>query len=285
MTAREPAPVAWDKSLNLSAYDTVETMSNYASLEDLERYRALLFEKSLPALDFIAAHLPARDPLAVVEFCSGSGRLLYSLEQRGLLDCGYGIEVSPSRYGFAESWKRDLGFERTTNIHQPAADFVFPHDGFDLVIMIDGALSYLYPCDPGLPERLLAQSHANLAPGGVLLLESAVMDAETMAFIRRHGAHRTYIPGDQKDPFSFALYQTEPVDWAAKLFKNTSTYISRATGGRTVKEELYKYFEPEELTALLGAKGYRVSHFSSFGGAPFTAASDMLVTLAVKERA
>lgn len=282
MTARESATVAWDKSLNLSAYETVESMANYATDEDLDRYRALLLEKSRPTLDFIATHVGARDPLAVVEFCSGSSRLLYSLERRGLLDRGYGIEVSPSRYGFAESWKRDLNFDRTTNFHRPAGDFVFPHDGIDLVILIDGAMSYIYPSDTGLPERIIENSRENLRPGGALLLESAVMDGETEAFIRRHGCHRTYISGDDRDPFSFALYQTEPVNWPAKVFKNTSSYIDRATGGCTVKEELYKYFGADELTTLLGDRGFSVSHFSSFGGEPFTESSDTLVTLAIK---
>ena len=205
------------------------------------------------------------------------------LERRELLDCAYGVEISPSRHAFAENWRRDLDSTRTTNIRQPAGEFVFPHDGFDLVIMIDGALSYLYPSDPGVPERILEQSHANLKPGGALLLESAIMDSETRAFIRRHGSHRTYIPGDDKDPFSFALYQTEPIDWRAKVFKHTSTYLDRAAGGGTVKEELYKYFDADELTGLLEEGGFTVTHFSSFGGEPFTASSDTLVTLAVKD--
>lgn len=272
----------WDRSINLKAYMDVESMSNYATVEDLEKYRKLLLSKSEPAVKFIRNVIYKGIPLKVLEFCSGSSRMLYALEKEGLLEDGYGVEISPSRHEFAQKWKDALGSRWVHNIHCSAEDYTFPDSKIDLIIMIDGALSYIYPCDPELPREILKQSCKHLTKGGAILLESDVLSEDQLSLMKRDGRTRIWNWGDEKDPFKYALYQTEPVSWEQEVFKNTSIYLSQNTFEEKIKEELYKFYSADELTNIMDEIGLSVRHYASFSLDPYDSTAKSLVTLAVK---
>jgi len=274
--------ITWNQNLNLTAYSEVESPSNYSTPEKLENYRRLLLEKSGSAAQCVKDAMYNGSRLKVLEICSGSSRLLYALERMDLLDKGYGVEVSPSRHQFAENWKASLGTTRVHNIQCSADDYHFSHTGFDLVIMIDGALSYLYPCDPELPGRILRRAHQCLARGGKLLLEFDVLSQEQFNAMKRDGYIRVWWKGDEKDAFRYALYQTEPMSWEHLVVQHTSTYLSRTTAGEKVKRELYKYYGVEELNALLNEIGFSAQHYATFALEPYTPQACSLITLAVK---
>jgi hypothetical protein len=275
--------VTWDRGLNLGAYSEVEAPSNYSTPEELENYRHLLLEKSKPAAQCVKDAVYNGSRLKVLEVCSGSSRLLYALEQMDLLDVGYGVEVSQSRHRFAENWKASLGTTRVHNVQCSADEYHYAHAGFNLVIMIDGALSYLYPCDPELPGRILRRAHQCLSRGGKLLMEFDVLSQEHLSVMKREGAFRVWNRGDEKDAFKYALYQTEPMSWEHMVVQNTSTYLSRTTMEEKIKRELYKYYSVEDLNVLLHGIGFSVQHYATFASEPYTPQARSLITLAVKE--
>src|SRR6185436_10387395 len=137
-------------------------------------------------------------------------------------------------------------------------------DDLDLVVMIDGALSYLYPCDPALPARLLRQAREHLAPGGAVLSEVDVLSTTQREAMRRDGSTRTWVRGDGRDAFRYALYESVPVSWERMIVRHTSTYLRRAGTEERTKQELYKYYGVAEMDALMRTAGFQASHHGSF---------------------
>ena len=275
--------LAWNPDVNLHAYDDVEALSNYATPSDLDGYRRLLLEKSGPVVDCIRERVHRGKRLKVLELCSGSSRLLYALDEAGLLEVGYGVEVSPSRHRFAELWKTSRGARRVHNTNAAVGDSAFTTDDLDLVVLIDGALSYLYPCDPELPARLLRQAREHLAPGGTVLCELDVPSTTQLDAMRRDGSTRVWVRGDERDAFRYALYESVPVSWERMVVRHTSTYLRRASAEERTKQELYKYYDVAEMDALMRDAGFLASHHGSFALEPFGPESRALVTLGVCE--
>jgi SAM-dependent methyltransferase len=276
------ATLGWNPSLNLGAYASVETDSNYASPAALESYRRLLLEKSEPAARFIEKAAFRGAKLNVLELCSGSSRLLYALDRRGILAHGVGVEVSPSRHKFAESWKSALGANRVQNFYSAVGDYKNVHRDIDVAVLIDGALSYLYPCDPTLPGRVLSNLSRCLVPGGKIVMEFDVLSQEQVNGMRRDGRIKTWNKGDEKDAFRYALYETEAMSWEHMVVQNTSVYVPRSAAAESVKRELYKYYGVDELSALLDEAGFSAAYFGSFAMEPFTSQSPALIALASK---
>jgi len=274
--------MSWDSTLNLAAYADVEAESNYATPESLRNYRALLLQKSVPVADFIG-RLPRKNrKLHVLELCSGSSRLLYALNERGILAEGYGVEVSQSRHEFAETWKKDLSACNVHNLLCDVGEYHFRHDRLDVAVLIDGALSYLYPCDPKLPTRVLCELQNRLVAGGKIVMEFDLLPKEHVEVMHREGRRRTWNKGDERDAFGYALYQVEPVDWDHMVFQNTSIYLPRTTAPEKVKQEIYKYYSTQELAALLDEVGFDVEYFGSFGAEAYTPQSKALIAVATK---
>lgn len=274
---------SWDINLNLNAYQEVESLSNYTNIEELMHYRDLLIERSMPVALCINKTIHKGNKLRVLELCSGSSRLLFTLDKLQLLEMGYGVEVSQSRYQFAEQWKEYLKTPRIHNINCSVNDYSFDCGNVDLVIMIDGALSYLYPSDPELPKSLLQKISGVLKPGGKIILEFDVLSQEKINAMRNDGYCRVWKRGDSKDTFKYALYEMEPVDWEHMIVHNCSIYLHRTTMTEKVKKELYKYYTIIELDLLLPSFGYQVQHYGSFQLDSLGPDSCSIVTLAEKQ--
>lgn len=274
--------MAWDPAVNLSAYQEVEAASNYGSAEELLRYRSLLLDKSRPAADCVRTIVGSGAPFRVLEICAGSSRLLFALEALGAIQQAIGVEVSRSRHDFAEHWKHDLKSDRVQNILSAADRYHFTETGLDVVVMIDGALSYIYPCGDKMPGDILGRAFDALSPGGKVLLEFDVLSAEKTDILRRDGSYRNWYYGHEKDAFRFALYETRVLDWEQMVVENCSIYLPRSGGEDRVKREHYKYYSPDELSVLLSGIGYSTEFFGSFGLTAVGAQSSSLIVVATK---
>lgn len=272
----------WDPQINLSAYQMVEAPSNYKSVEELQRYRSLLVEKSQPAANCILRATDGMGSLRVLEICSGSGRLLYTLDEKGILAAAVGVEVSPSRFQFAEAWKQELGAGHVKNVNCAASEYSFDCGEIDVAVLVDGALSYLYPNDVELPERILSQAAAALRSGGKVILEFDVLSPERVSAMEREGAFRVWFEGDEKDAFRYALYETRILDWDQMVVENRSTYLHRTTSEERVKREIYKYYGRDELAKMLTRLGFNPEFFGSFNGDAYGPCSSSLIVVATK---
>ena len=109
--------------------------------------------------------------LNVIEVGSGSSALLYALAQKNLLKYGLGIELSKTRFDFAELWKSDDGYHTVENLNRNFADIDLPQLTFDWFIAIDNFFTYLDPENSAYPEQLLQCAFKALRRGGRILLD------------------------------------------------------------------------------------------------------------------
>ncbi len=92
-----------DKLANFKAYDSIELLENFASDLEIQAYRNRRIERYIPVVDFVKRRSAAHgSKLSVAEVGSGSSALLYAMAQAEALKMGVGIELSKSRYEFAE---------------------------------------------------------------------------------------------------------------------------------------------------------------------------------------
>ena len=91
------------KNVNFNAYEGVESLSRFSD-EDFKRYctdKLASVEKHIHFIKKTCNIHPGYQG-RVLEIGSGNGKLLFRLEQEGLLEKGVGYEVSQSRCRFAE---------------------------------------------------------------------------------------------------------------------------------------------------------------------------------------
>ena len=161
------------RNTNINAYKQVENAENYKTTKELEEYRSKRLNDVLPATEFIEKNIYKGVPLRVLEYCSGSSCLLYSLEKRGLLKEGFGVEISENRFGFAERWKNDHGFTKVKNLNLNAEELDFPEDSFDLIILVDSAFCYFFPENFGGRSRRWRRFRRDTPGGGQQAAQTA----------------------------------------------------------------------------------------------------------------
>ncbi len=222
-------------------------------------------DKARPAAECLVKSVQKDRPLNVLELCSGSGSLLFSLDRLGALGIGFGVEVSPSRHRFAEKWKAAVGTSRIHNILSSVQSYVFPDIELDAVVVIDGALGYLYASDPQLPGAVLKSARERLTSDGIVMIKLDLPTQDKLIALRRDGHWRDWCRSDDRDSGSYALYQIEAVDWDHRVVKNTSIYLSRNGSVERVKREFYKYFAIDELDGLLAIYGFNARYYGNYG--------------------
>lgn len=153
-----------DKHINLIAYDNFEQVDN---LKDrMNEYRQNKLDSAKGHVNFIKNHFP-RKQITVLELGSGNSKTLFALEKAGILKRGYGIEISKSRFEFAELWKKDWGFKRVENINANVMDVNFKDfEDFDLCFCVDLAFQFFEPTEKGKAFEILKKVNKKLRGGG-----------------------------------------------------------------------------------------------------------------------
>jgi len=92
-------------NVNLNAYEGVESLSRFSD-QDFKRYCTVKLASVEKHIHFIKKHvIHSGYQGRVLEIGSGNWKLLFRLEQEGLLEKGVGYEVSQSRCRSAEKFK------------------------------------------------------------------------------------------------------------------------------------------------------------------------------------
>ena len=229
---------------NLTAYQHTEDMENYPTPEILKEYREHLLKKSEGQRDFIRSLFPEK--IKVLEVCSGNSRLLYSLSLTGCLGLGVGVEVSRSRYNFAELWRKDIDI---TNVFNLCGDIMRfgTTDTFDLVLIMSNAFMYFDPIDETYPEKLLRKFHSWLKDDGKLIME--VRDYREEIKIKE-----IYKQLPESDPFhrlhTRYMYHSE-----TKCLELDNTF-TRRDGIKCKTNEMLRVYDIDEIKMLLRKCGF-----------------------------
>ena len=106
------------KNVNLNAYEGVESLSRFSD-EDFKRYCTEKLTSVEKQIHFIKKNVihPGYQG-RVLEIGSGNGKLLFRLEQEGLLEKGVGYEVSQSRCRFAEKFKNYVNSNKVKIVNE-----------------------------------------------------------------------------------------------------------------------------------------------------------------------
>lgn len=261
---------AWDGKTNVSAYDEVEAMSNYATQSELEAYRRERLNKCKPYVRLFRALGAPTSGLRVVDVGSGSSAFLYALERAGMLQSGLAIERSATRHEFAERWREDEGFRRVTNVQANFAGVELESAAYDRISVIDETYLYLRPQDDAYPAMLFAAARRALAPGGTLVMDFR-NDAPVVAEMAPDGLEFT-VDLPETNAFASASYRQLPsVD--RRLLRNESTYLAR-DGTTREKVEITEVCDVPALAASLSDGGFAaVTVYGDLARAPFDAAS------------
>ena len=249
-----------NSNTNLKAYATTESIDAFASSEEIRTYRNNRLIKYLSAVNFIKNRSDSYSKgLKVVEIGSGSSALLYGMADKKMISHGCGIELSSSRFDFAELWKLECGYHCIENINQSFTDVKFQNSFFDWFIVIDNTFTYLHPVNEKYPKLLLSRAFEALVEGGRILLDFFNYTKRTPGVELQQ-----WNVFCKNDPFSYGLY--------SHLIENginttNSIFIRRVTAEEEMKVEMSKVYSFVEINALLESNGFSVQEvFSTFGG-------------------
>lgn len=272
----------WDRNHNLRAYEGVENLAAYPSAQALERYRRERLTFAAPAVEFIKRRIYQSLPLCVLEIGSGSSCLLYALEDRNILKRAVGIEISCSRYQFAQEWATDYGYQRVQNIHANILDVSVEPCEYDLCLVVDDTFTYFYPESPSMPEQVLRFAYEALKPRGYLLLEMACFRAAVTA-CESQGWYSHWLELPPTNPFRYALYRYNYYK-EEEVIEKESVYLRRNGTEEARKIEFSKVYTNKSLEQLLRLNGFHVcATFENLGQSQYVdGSSDSIVLLGRK---
>jgi len=263
------------KNANYDAYASIEKISSYENKEALVKYRNSRLVKYQSLVNFLTAKTLISSPISVVEIGSGSSALLYALVQKKLLRKGLGIELSQSRYQFAELWKLDDSYDMVQNVN---ANFTGVDTGlslWDWFIIIDNTFTYLHPEDVNYPTLLLSKAYQSLKKNGRLLIDFFNYSKRIPEI-----DYRQWQAYSKDDPYSYGLYSQKINDG----INCCESIFIRRNGSESRKLEYSKTYTLDELSILLESCGFSIQEiFSTFNQQPFIEKeSERLVIVANK---
>jgi len=249
-----------NKHVNLIAYDDFEKLENID--KDIKEYRQAKFDSASQHLNFIRRCFPNKK-ITVVELGSGNSKTLFALEKEGILKLGYGLEISKSRFKFAEAWKNDWGFRRVKNINADILEINFKKLGkFDLCFCADFTFQLLGPVNAQKPAEILNNIYTNLAPNGKIILE---LDGfERIISIIKNGNIKFWEEFSFPDPWRFSLWDCK-YNWQKKFLAIEKIFIKRNQYGFSKNTTILRVYKRDEICQLLRNAGFKkIKLFSSW---------------------
>ncbi len=248
--------------LNLTAYDNVEELSNFTA-ESFELYCRSKLSSCDPYLKFIRKNCyDSYWQGNICEIGSGSGRLLFRLEQEGLLNCGIGYESSRSRHEFSQKWKKVLHSRKVSNIQGNVLETP-SLSNFDLIIGIDLVYQLITPLYPDAQRDMMRWSNHSLKRGGCLLLE--IMDFQNIIQLINLSGGDAYHWWEEfpiHDPWEFSLAkfsldEQKDIVWEKK-------FIRRGSQERSTFTNILRNYSPDDIMEILWKSGFTSLLFDSF---------------------
>ena len=157
-----------NKEINLHSYDNVEKHCLYEyDKEELSLYLQNKLDSAKSDASFIKKNIFKDKCLNVCEIGSGNSKLLYLLEQQGILKKGIGYEISHSRWMLANKFKEILKCKNIENINKNFLEDKIIKNSFDLIIMVDIVLQIISPLYDNAEAETLNWVYESLNKGGV----------------------------------------------------------------------------------------------------------------------
>jgi SAM-dependent methyltransferase len=192
-------------NVNLNAYEGVESLSRFSD-EDFKRYCTDKLASVEKHIHFIKKHvIHSGYQGRVLEIGSGNGKLLFRLEQEGLLEKGFGYEVSQSRCLFAEKFKNHVNSKKVEIVNENFLQAGIMQGGVDLVIGIDIVINLIGGVGTNLIDNCIHQAKENINQG-TIIFEFETFESECVAIRNSEsGIFKTWKQFPDSDPFIYGL--------------------------------------------------------------------------------
>lgn len=246
---------------NLSSYENFELLENFPNQTILNEYRTNKLVEAKRTITFLKKSFSPEQnskKLNVLDLGSGNSKLLFQFEKENMLNEGYGVEISKSRYDFAEKWKNDENIQNVKNINSNilGVDFTNFND-IDIVICEDYTLQFLEPLSQNSVNLLLSKISSLLNENGILLLELSTMNFLKTKIHENNGTYKTWEELEITDPFAFLIqdmsYDNDKNIIINKKFihklKSPSDFLSQTT-------YVLKPYAKDEITKILKNSGF-----------------------------
>ena len=244
---------------NLNSYDNVESLSNFDNDLEIQQYRKHKLEETIRAVNFLRktlTHDVLEHKIKVLELGSGNSKLLYQLSIQKLLNQGYGIEVSKSRFEFAEKWKQDLQITNVKNINDDILNIDLEQfNSIDLFICVDNALQFLEPIKKNSVLDLFSKLSKTLHKDGYIILELWSMHNILKNIHVNNGIYKTQQEFGNFDPFSYMTEQIELDDENYVVWNKHFHHRHDQTKSSDM-QNILKPYSPEEISGLLITAGF-----------------------------
>lgn len=245
---------------NLRSYDGVESIQlNSFNENELKEYFNDKMQSATSNLNFIKENVYKDKPLNVCEIGSGNSKLLYSLENTGILRGGVGYEVSESRHLLAERFKKIAQSKKVTNI---CGDFLSEkiENKFDLIIGIDIVMQIIAPLYDEAEKDFLDKISDSLVDGGYLFLELEDYSQVYDDIRRMGGVIQKWEEFDESDPFQYSLHKIT-IDSDDNLVYD-KLFIPRNEGEKSHFKNVIRNYTRGEIKGILEQRGFEVTIFS-----------------------
>lgn len=272
--------------INLSSYNNVEKISNFKNDDELKKYRKNKLDEVIRHVKFIQKSFDDEklvNKINVLELGSGNSKLLYQLDKKNFLNKGYGVEVSKSRYEFAEKWKKDLNIKNVENINKNFLDLDMKRFGtIDLVICVDITLQFLEPIKKNSVQYIFKNIEDILSDDGCIILELWSMKNILKKINQNNGLFKTWTKFSDFDPFSFVLESLETDDEDFIIWNKHFIHKHKSINDEwNIMRNVLKSYSPQEITNLLNSTGFNdIKIFKNFECETYDENQDEYVVLA-----
>ena len=190
---------------NIKAYEGVEDVSKFSS-SSFEEYIKVKLEECGKHIKFIKKNIiDDQYKGCVLEIGSGNGKLLFRLEEEGMLQQGIGYELAGSRTQFAKKLGKHLNSTKVSNINGNFLSISPQGDKYDLVIGVDIVIPLISPLSETAENDWLRVIKSLLKKNGWLILE--LQDFKnTLKMIQLSGGElRIWKEFHASDPWQYGL--------------------------------------------------------------------------------
>lgn len=238
--------------VNLMSYEGVESVQSALSDEAFEEYCDKKLESCTYDLEFIKDNIYLSHGLNTCEIGTGNGKLLFAMEQAGILSGGVGYEVSKSRCECAERFKKFLGCSLSEIVNQNFLEDRSERT-FDLIIAVDIVIQIISPLYDNAEEDMFTWITEHLEDDGALFLE-LVDYSSTIEELKGGQIIRTWEEFPKADAYRYGLYSRR-LDTDGNIVKD-KIFIRRADGESWISQNVVKSYTRNEIQDVLAKYGF-----------------------------
>lgn len=252
-----------DNMDNLRSYDNVEYLQAHKfSDKELHEYFNLKMKTAQSNVEFIEKEIiigEGYNKLNVCEIGGGNGKLLFSLEKKGLLKQGINYEVSKNRCDLADKFAQILSSRVVETQNRNFLEDKTKQDEYDCIVMVDIVLQIISPLYDLAEYDTIQWVKRALKKGGYLFIE-CVDYSDMIENIEKKGEICTWQEFPQDDPFQYSLDKFS-IDGDNNLVCE-KTFIGRDNDKRDYFKNVIHSYTEKEIVDILKKNDFNVKVYS-----------------------